>query len=70
MMTKSLWCVSTEVRKLSHYDGFADVDLFLDEFEREVPEEHQFQALELALHLLVGRVHTRRALLDGRNIDG
>lgn len=49
MMTKSLRCVSTEVRKIPHYDGLTDVDLFLDEFEREVPEEHRFQALELTL---------------------
>jgi len=50
MMTNSLRCVSTEVRNLLHYDGLTNVELFLDEFEREVLEEHQFQALELALH--------------------
>lgn len=49
-MTKSLQCVSTEVRKLPHYDGSANVHLFLDEVEREVPKGHHFQALELALH--------------------
>lgn len=49
MMTKPLRCVSTEVRKLPNYDGLTDLDLFLDEFEREVPQEHHFQALELAL---------------------
>lgn len=49
MMTKSLHCVSLEVRKLPYYDGLIDVDLFLDEFECEVPEDHCFQALELAL---------------------
>ena len=48
-MTKSLRCVSTKVRKLRHYDGLTDVDLSLDEFEREVSKEHFFQALELAL---------------------
>lgn len=49
MMTKALGCVSSEVRKLPYYDGLTDVDVFLDEFEREVPENHHFQALELAL---------------------
>lgn len=55
MMAKSLRCVSTEVRKLPHYDALNDVDLFLDEFEREVPEEHRFQVLELALHTTPAR---------------
>jgi len=49
MMTISLRCVSTEERKLPHYDGLTTVDIFLDEFESEVLEEHRFQALELAL---------------------
>jgi len=50
MMTKSLQCVSMEVRNLPHYDDLDDVILFMDKFEMEVPEEHQFQALDLALH--------------------
>jgi len=49
MMTNSLHCVSSKVRKLPYYDGFNDIDMFLDEFEREVPEENHFQASELAL---------------------
>ena len=40
MMTKSLWCVSMKVRNLLYYDGLNDVNLFLDDFEREVAEEH------------------------------
>lgn len=40
MMMKSLRCVSLEVRKLPHYDDLTDIDLFLDEFEREVPKDH------------------------------
>lgn len=52
MLTKSLHCISMEVKNLSHYDGLDDVNLFLDKFEREVPEEHQFQALNLALHAM------------------
>jgi len=41
--------VSLEVRNLPYYDGLTDVDKFLDAFEREVPEDHVFQALDLAL---------------------
>lgn len=49
MMTKSLCSVSSEVRKLPYYDFLTDVDKFLDEFEHEVPEDHHFEALDLAL---------------------
>ena len=42
MITKSLWCVSTKVRKLPHDDGLTDFDLVLDEFEREVPDKNCF----------------------------
>jgi len=42
MMTKLLRCVPNEVRNLLQYDGLTDVELFLDEFEKEVLEEHQF----------------------------
>jgi len=38
MMTKSLRCVSTEVRDLPMYDGLSEVADFLNRFEREVPE--------------------------------
>lgn len=49
MMTKSLCCISLEVRSFPCYDGLTDVDNFLDAFEREVLEKHHFQALDLAL---------------------
>lgn len=49
MMTKSLWCVLSKVGKLPYYDGLTNVDIFLDEFEHEVPKFDHFQALELAL---------------------
>lgn len=35
----SLHCVSLEVRNLPIYDGLNGVDIFLDAFEREVPEK-------------------------------
>lgn len=49
MMTKSLCYVSSEVRNFPYYDGLIDVDKFLDSFEREVPENHHFQTLDLSL---------------------
>lgn len=49
MMTKSLRCAFSEVGKLPYYDCLTNVNLFLDEIECEVPEDHCFQALELAL---------------------
>lgn len=49
MMIKSLCYVSLKVINLPYYDGF-DVDNFLDGFEKEVPENHHFQAFHLALH--------------------
>lgn len=51
-MTKSLRCVSSEVRKLPYYYGLTDVGLFLDEFEHDVSEGHLFQELELALRAI------------------
>jgi len=42
MMTRSLRCVSSEVRNMPTYDGLNDVDIFLDAFEREVPEKQRF----------------------------
>ena len=45
MMTRSLHCVSTEVRDLPTYDGLSEVDTFLNKFGREVSEKQRFQAL-------------------------
>ena len=42
MMTRSLCCVSSEVRNLPTYDGLNDVDVFLHAFEREVPKKQCF----------------------------
>ena len=50
MMMKSLCCVSLEVRNLPYYDSLADVDNFLDAFNRQLHEDHHLQALDLALH--------------------
>ena len=55
MMTRSLHYISTEVRDLPTYDGLSEVDTFLDEFEREVPEKQQFQALDWVLRATPAR---------------
>ena len=48
MMTKSLHCVSLEIRNMPYYYGLTDVDKFFDAFEREVIEKLHFQALDWA----------------------
>jgi len=40
---------------LPHYDGLTDVDHFLDAFEREVPKNHHFQALDWELCVTCSR---------------
>lgn len=47
--------MSSEVRNLPTYDGMNDVDIFLDAFEREVPQKQRFQALDWALHATPSR---------------
>lgn len=52
MMTKSLRCLSSEVRNITYYDGLIDIDKLLDAFKREVPEGHRFQKMDLALRTM------------------
>ena len=47
--------MSFEVRNLPIYDGLDEVDIFLDAFEREVPEKQCFQALDWALRPTLAR---------------
>jgi hypothetical protein len=54
MMTRSLRCVSTEVRDLPTYDGLSEVDISW-KFEREVPEKQRFQALKWVLRATPAR---------------
>ena len=46
-MTRSLHCVLSKVRNLPTYDGMNEVDVFLDAFEREVPEKKMLPSLGL-----------------------
>ena len=55
MMTRSLRCISTEMRDLPTYDGLGEVDAFLDQFEREVREKQQFEALNWVLRAMPAR---------------
>jgi len=52
MMTRSLCCVSTEVRDLPTYDGLGEVNSFLDRLKREMPERQCFQALNCVLRAM------------------
>lgn len=47
-------CLSV-VRNLPTYDGLNELDTFLDAFEREVPKNKHFQALDWALHTTPAR---------------
>jgi len=67
MITKSLHCVSLKVRNLPYYDGLTNVYKFLDAFEREVPKEHCFEPLDLALRLQNGGVRIKTISMDGAN---
>lgn len=49
MMTKSLFCVTAQVRDLPTYDGLKMVDEFLHQYESAVPENQRFDALKCVL---------------------
>ena len=72
MMTRSLFCMSTELRDLPTYDGLGEVDSFFDRFEREVLEKKCFQALNWVLRAMPARwwgTH-KVALMIGVNVGG
>lgn len=49
MMSRSLRCMTTEVRELPTYDELIAVDEFLSKFESAVPEQQRFNTLKWAL---------------------
>lgn len=55
MMIRSLRYVATEARDIPMYDRLTSVDEFLDKFERKVPEQQKFNALNWALHATPAR---------------
>lgn len=54
-MTQSMHCVSSKVINLPTYDGLNDVDVFLNAFEKEVPEKQRFEDLDWALRAMLAR---------------
>lgn len=40
---------------MPYYDVLTNVDKFLDTFQKELPENHRFQALDCALHTMPTR---------------
>lgn len=58
-MTKSLRCVSSEVRSLPYYDGLTNLDKFMDAFEREDPDKF--------MEAWWGTIKT--VLMNGANIE-
>jgi len=55
MLTKSLRCISTKLQNFLYYYGLEDINLFLDNFERDVLKEQWFQALDIALQATLAR---------------
>jgi len=51
VMMKSLYCVKAQNSELPIYDGLAEVDEFLVEFESTVLEYHWYYALKWAFHM-------------------
>lgn len=48
-MTKYFQCLSIRVRELPYYDDLTNVNMFLGEIEKYVPEAQIFHALDIAL---------------------
>lgn len=48
-VTKALRCVTSEVCDLPFYDVIGNVVLLLEEFEKKVPEEQRYEALDFVL---------------------
>ena len=46
MMIRSLPCVRTEAGELPTYDGKIGANEFLDTFERSIPKQQQYNAME------------------------
>lgn len=70
MIMRSFCFLLTEVRDLPTYDGLSEVDTFLKKFEREVPGQQCFEALNgyCALRPQNGRARTKEALRIGANV--
>ena len=54
-VTKSVFCMTSEVCNLPSYDVLGDVNIFLDEYEEQVPENQRLLALDIALKVTPAR---------------
>ena len=54
-MTKSLRWIGTEVKDISSFDGLADVNDFLQQFEQEIPREKMMEAIDLVVRATPAR---------------
>ena len=48
-MTKSLQWIGTEIKDNSSFDGLADVNEFLQQFEQEIPNEQRMAVIDLVV---------------------
>lgn len=48
-VTKSIQCMTSEVCNFPSYDSLGDVNIFLNEYEEQVPKSQILLALDIAL---------------------
>ena len=54
-MTKSLRWIGTEIEDIPSFDGLADVNKFLQQYEQEIPHEQRMEAIDLAVRATPAR---------------
>ena len=54
-MTKSLRWIGIEIKDILSFDGLADVNEFLQQFEQEIPHEQRMAVIELAVRATLAR---------------
>ena len=54
-MTKSLRWIGTEIKDIPSFDGLADVNEFLQQFEQEISHEQRMEVIDLAVRATPAR---------------
>ena len=54
-MTKSLQWIRTELKDTPSFDGLADVNDFLQQFEQEIPHDQRLEVLDLTVRATPAR---------------
>ena len=54
-MTKSLRWIGIKIKDIPLFDGLADVNKFLQQFEQEIPHEQRMAAIDLAVRATPAR---------------